>query len=289
MNLGLKYDNIPLPQKVSDMLEQDFWIINNVSPLMVKAVTSPVKFSAYTSIFVSKGSCSADINLIKYKITAPAIVNISSSHIMQPYDISEDFCASFIVMSTRMRDAVVSHIADLSFISRIAHTPVTMLTPESALYVSSLYNNLMEISADDTIEHPFHTILYTLLAFFYRCGKKCYNQLMEQSVPHFANHTVEKFLRLVQENFRKVRFLDYYADRLELTPKHLSRIIKQHTGFTAVEWINRYVILEAKVMLSSTNMNVQQIAEELNFPSQSFFGKYFKKATGLSPKDFRNA
>ncbi|MDE5552524.1 MAG: helix-turn-helix domain-containing protein, partial [Muribaculaceae bacterium] len=62
-----------------------------------------------------------------------------------------------------------------------------------------------------------------------------------------------------------------------------------HTGFTAVEWINRYIILEAKVMLSSTNMNVQQIAEELNFPSQSFFGKYFKKATGVSPKDFRNA
>ncbi|MDE6295550.1 MAG: helix-turn-helix domain-containing protein [Muribaculaceae bacterium] len=289
MNLGLKYDNIQLPQKVSDMLEQDFWIINNVSPLMVKAITSPVKFSAYTSIFVSKGSCSADINLIKYKITAPAIVNISSSHIMQPYDISEDFCASFVVMSARMRDAIVSHIADLSLISRIAHTPVTLLNDETCGPVAELYANLMSISADTSIEHPFHTILYTLLAFFYRWGKTCYNHPKGYSHPHFANHTVEKFLRLVQENFRKERFLDYYADRLELTPKHLSRIIKQHTGFTAVEWINRYIILEAKVMLSSTNMNVQQIAEELNFPSQSFFGKYFKKATGVSPKDFRNA
>ena len=98
----------------------------------------------------------------------------------------------------------------------------------------------------------------------------------------------DQFLALVQQNFRKERFLEFYASKLEVTPKHLSRTIKKQTGYTAVEWIERYVILEAKVLLKSSNLNIQQIADELNFPSQSFFGKYFKKLTGVSPKEFLN-
>ena len=65
--------------------------------------------------------------------------------------------------------------------------------------------------------------------------------------------------------------------------------MKNLTGFTAVEWIERYVVLEAKVMLKASNLNIQQISDELNFPSQSFFGKYFKKNVGMSPKEFRNS
>ena len=92
----------------------------------------------------------------------------------------------------------------------------------------------------------------------------------------------------MQKNFKEERFLDFYANELSITPKHLSRTVKSQTGFTAVEWIERYVILEAKVMLKSSNMTIQQIADELNFPSQSFFGKYFKKNIGVSPKEYRN-
>ena len=99
----------------------------------------------------------------------------------------------------------------------------------------------------------------------------------------------DQFLQLVQEHFREQRFLEFYANVLEVTPKHLSRTVKAQTGFTAVEWIERFVILEAKVLLRSSNLNIQQISAELNFPSQSFFGKYFKKITGMSPKEFRNA
>ena len=92
----------------------------------------------------------------------------------------------------------------------------------------------------------------------------------------------------MQKHFKEQRFLDFYAEKLEISPKHLSRTMKKETGFSAVEWIERYVILEAKVLLKSTNLNIQQISDELNFPSQSFFGKYFKKKVGMSPKEFRN-
>ncbi|KAA5414161.1 AraC family transcriptional regulator [Bacteroides cellulosilyticus] len=79
----------------------------------------------------------------------------------------------------------------------------------------------------------------------------------------------------------------YYADRLHLSAGYLSTIIKRVSGKTAAEWIDDYVTLEAKALLKSTNLTIQQISDELNFPSQSFFGKYFKRITGLSPKEYR--
>lgn len=79
----------------------------------------------------------------------------------------------------------------------------------------------------------------------------------------------------------------FYASKLSLTPKYLSKVIRQNSGKTAGEWIEEYVILEAKALLKSTNKTIQQITDELNFSTQSFFGKYFKRRVGLSPKEYR--
>ena len=84
-----------------------------------------------------------------------------------------------------------------------------------------------------------------------------------------------------------LRRLNFYADKLCLTPKYMSTIIRQTSGKTAGNWIDDYVLLEAKALLKSTNMTIQQISDELNFPSQSFFGKYFKRLTGVSPKEYK--
>jgi AraC-like DNA-binding protein len=64
-------------------------------------------------------------------------------------------------------------------------------------------------------------------------------------------------------------------------------VIKEASGTTANDWIDRYVVLEAKALLKSTGMTIQQISEELNFSSQSFFGKYFKRRTGMSPSEYK--
>jgi AraC-like DNA-binding protein len=82
-------------------------------------------------------------------------------------------------------------------------------------------------------------------------------------------------MNLVKENFKEQREVGFYANKLCLTPKYLSKVIRDSSGSSAGEWIDNYVALEAKALLKSTNMTIQQISEELNFPSQSFFGKYF--------------
>ncbi len=81
--------------------------------------------------------------------------------------------------------------------------------------------------------------------------------------------------------------MTFYAEQLFLTPKHLSRVIKEVSGRSAGEWIDEQVILEAKARLKNLSLTVQEISDQLGFPNQSFFGKYFKRHVGLSPSDYR--
>ncbi len=80
----------------------------------------------------------------------------------------------------------------------------------------------------------------------------------------------------------------FYAGKLFVTPKHLSAVLKEVSDKTAGEWIDQRVILEAKVLLRSTGLNIQEISAMLNFANQSFFGKYFRHLTGMSPRDYRS-
>jgi len=100
---------------------------------------------------------------------------------------------------------------------------------------------------------------------------------------------LDNFLEVLQKHYKVERGVDFYADKLCLTPKYLSTVIRQTSGKTAGEWIDEYVMLEAKALLKSTKMTIQQISDELNFPSQSFFGKYFKRLEGVPPKVYRES
>lgn len=285
--MGINYDDINLPQKVSDILQQDFFLMENVPAGMVLTVKNPVKFSAFTSIFITRGSCVADINLIKRKISAPAIINISSDQIVMPSDVSEDFQASFMVFSKRFVESLMTIIKDLSIFSIAGSYPVIDILPEDLTAFETFYSNIRRLTRDNSNQYLYEAVLFSSAAFFFTTAIKYFVQYKLSSRESTQARIVDKFLRLVQQNFRKERFLEFYADRMDITPKHLSRTVRSQTGLSAVEWINRHIILEAKVMLRSSNLNIQQIAAELHFPSQSFFGKYFKKATGLTPKEYR--
>ena len=94
-------------------------------------------------------------------------------------------------------------------------------------------------------------------------------------------------MKTVFLHYKQERSISFYAEKLCLTPKYLSSVIKQATGKLAGTWIDECVILEAKTQLKCSGKSIQQIAEELNFANQSFFGKYFKHHTGMSPSKYK--
>lgn len=109
---------------------------------------------------------------------------------------------------------------------------------------------------------------------------------------HRANRQTEiyhAFVSLVKRQFVKHRDVEYYADALCLSAGHLSRIVKNRSGKTVGEWIKDYIILEAKVLLKSTPDAIYQISDALHFPNPSFFCKYFKEKTGMTPNQYRNS
>ncbi|MCH5214880.1 MAG: AraC family transcriptional regulator [Muribaculaceae bacterium] len=284
----LKYEGLQLPENLTHILEQDFWMLDNINGATLGMLRAPMKFTSTTSIFVRRGECKAEINLQEYTIKAPCVVNIASSEIMQPLLISEDFEGAFAVMSARFVKDFISQIADEKIINYLKQNPVIEIPTHLAGDFEVLCSTLRTLVSDHANKYIYLSVLHTLLAFFFHTAVKCLGN-HNRTGASASSHITTRFLRLARDNFKRERFMDFYAKELGITTKHLSRTVKAHTGFTASEWLDRLVILEAKVLLKSSGMTIQQIAEELNFPSQSFFGKYFKNIVGVSPKDFRNA
>jgi AraC family transcriptional activator of pobA len=98
----------------------------------------------------------------------------------------------------------------------------------------------------------------------------------------------ERFLQLVQQHCMTEREVQFYSDKLNITPKYLNYICKANTRITASEWIQRYAKERIVFLLQNKDLNISEIADEMNFSSRSFFTRYVKKVLGVSPSEFRN-
>ena len=141
----------------------------------------------------------------------------------------------------------------------------------------------------DTINNYRPEIIHDLLAAFFRTISEIYSRrLSEIPSPRTRQEDyVLRFMDLLAEHHKQERSVSFYADKLHITPKYLSSIIKEVTGKSAATWIDAYVIQEAKILLKFSNKSIQEITYHLNFSTQSFFGKYFKRHTGISPSEYR--
>lgn len=99
--------------------------------------------------------------------------------------------------------------------------------------------------------------------------------------------TFSLFKKLVNENCCRYRTIPFYADKLALTPHYLSSLVAKVSGRSVMYWINRAALIQAKVMLKNGDMPINEIAFRLNFPSQSAFGTFFKRETGMSPSEYQ--
>lgn len=111
--------------------------------------------------------------------------------------------------------------------------------------------------------------------------------LQNKGVPARTNMIFDQFLKLVAENFMTHKTIGFYAEKLYLTPKYLSSLVKTVSGRTASEWIDAFIILEAKNLLKYSNLTIKEIGYKLHFASIPSFFKFFKSHTGMTPTDYR--
>lgn len=139
-------------------------------------------------------------------------------------------------------------------------------------------------------ESIIHSYIYIILVKLITAYNKWTgNRIQERSAVNRQTEIYRRFVSLVKDNFKQHRNVEYYASELFISSGHLSRVIKSISGKTIGAWIKDYVILEAKIMLQSSDMTISQISDYLNFPNSSFFSRYFHANTGMTPGQYRKS
>jgi AraC-like DNA-binding protein len=285
---------MPLNWEVErDKMNNIYSIGNDFTMFDHVAITSvpdyPLKINVLIVALFLKGRMKGSINLKKYEAQAPCIISLSRGQILQCEHISEDFSGFFIIMSEQFGSHLMENMHERAALQlAFANNPCLPLNESDLEAMMDYYDLLKKTKSIADLAIRKEMVKHLTLAFYYALTYQSqifagYAQQSKQGV------LVDRFLNLVQENFRGQRDISFYADQMCLTPKYLSRLIKENSGYFASEWIDNHVILEAKALLKSTNMTIQQISDELNFPSQSLFGKYFKRVTGVSPRRYRGS
>lgn len=237
----------------------------------------------------SKGEVSATVDVAPRRLTSGSIMVLRPGHIINHCKASDDFEGFFIVVKEdKLNELLPSMHFVIPYSLRYNANPIIEITPEELETLQLIYAMLRRQLVGK--ERPFNEMALASL-----CEVLFYNTLgiyasRTQETRHHSrrDELLSDFIELIEAHFKCERSVNFYADKLFVTPKHLSAVLKEISGRTAGEWIDHRVILEAKMLLRTTGMNIQEISLALNFSNQSFFGKYFKHLTGMSPRDYRS-
>ena len=246
----------------------------------------PFRCDAVTAIFYTRGVVECSINMQHYRIEAPSMAILLGDSVVHPLSISEDLQARAIVMSSSFADGMmddVSHSQHLYF--QVRENPVIPLD-EGDDSMEHFYNLLLGVVQRSSSPFLLEAAHHMMLSMFYSYS---HSKHRESTKPiSRKGQLYARFLELVRQHFRQARDITFYAEKLGLTPKYLSRVVRDECGRSASEVIDNFVITESKIMLKSTDLTIQQIAYDLNFAGQSHFGKYFRRVAGMSPTEYRS-
>lgn len=260
-----------------------------------KELYEPFKVEHGAFIYVTGGHGRMFINMREYDIRTQDFVTIISGSLLSLMECSDDFQAYYIIFSekfTRDIDLWKNTIYSLMFILR---NPVLQVTSdENASLVNSYCSMLHEIYTKDNItfkeeimKNMLEAVMFAVSGFYQDARR---NGRQDAVYPKLTrNHELfADFIELVTRHYETEREVMFYADKLCITPKHLGYVVKSVSGDLASEMIAKAVVMDAKSKLKSTDLTVRQISDSLNFPNPSFFGKYFKKHVGITPKEYRD-
>lgn len=276
--------------KVKENLDEELLLFDNLSDLF-PLMTYASRISYYAIGLCTKGSCTFLLDLQEYKLKPGFFVATMPNQIIQMTSLSEDFKGCFIALSkTWMEIPYLNKLEDLSSFSIYVkdHPCIRVEKLQKKIYLDFYHFLEKKIKEPNRYRKEMMHVLIT--GFILNlCGIFDRRDLSYSNSLNRRKKMCEQFLRDLPQFCTKERTIDFYAERSCVTAKHFSFVIKEETGRTANEWITDFVVMEAKALLKTTNLDIKEIAYKLNFPSSTFFGKYFKRYVGVSPKSFRDA
>lgn len=264
------------------------------------------RFNGMIIFVVREGSISFAVNMERIRLNeSQMLISGPNSIITVDPDSVTDLDAYALFISDEFMHDLNFEVIILNNLPIASNrSPVLNLDAESVLHLAS-YMELLDMNVrnntaegDDLFAKSISRSLLTatlyqimILAIHRKAEDPDDNEeAVEPTRPRSRRMLyTHEFVRLVRKYFRMEHSVRFYANKLCISPKYLSLVVKESSGRTAAEIIDEYLLLEAKNMLRFSGKNIQQVAYELNFSNQSSFGKYFKHLTGMSPSEFQNS
>jgi YesN/AraC family two-component response regulator len=269
---------------------QNILIFNNFdapNELISRVGHPAVKFAFNFSAFIKEGMMRIRIGHEEYQLEKNDWFTVMPGKIYQALSISPDASVS-CYLNDRFYTANPTHTRIIDFYNRLSEHPVIRLSDENASEYLACLQRLQ--SHIENRERPYRMEFvknYSNLIFLTLC-----NELLQSNT--IAKHQLSRkeiiyqsFLLDIEKHYKTEHSVKFYADKLCITPKYLSSVIHQSSGKHASEWIDAHIILEAKALLKITDMSIQEIAYDLNFSTPTYFGRFFKRIAGTSPKRYR--
>ena len=248
-------------------------------------IGQPYRLQEGRIAIITNGRARVLINLIEYIFRPNYISLIAPGSIIQIIETSQDFDAHMMAIEQNFLPVSGKEEFFAHFLQRKKNLLLPLTTTEQVQIenlITVMWDVLQEpVFRKEVIQHLLAGLLYNIEYIAKNKGQSESSPLTHQ------NDIFQRFISLVNTYSKTERNVSFYADKLCLTPRYLNTVIRQASQQTVMDWINQSIILEAKVLLKHSNRLVYQISDELNFPNPSFFSKFFKRMTGMTPQEYQ--
>ena len=267
------------------------------SQAILSMLKYPLRFDGYIIFFLRSGHFTIDLNLNSYEVKPQSLLVNVPGNIIKLTSYAEDHIGDaqlyFVLASREFMSGIrfdFNKVFQESLI--LLKNPCITLNEADMALAENYFTLAREVVLSDK-ENKKEMLGSLVTSFTYMVMDVCtraLNEARRSQTPSSArvNQIFERFIALVTEYHNTERGMAFYADQLCLTPKYLSKLVKQASGRSAPAWIDSFVILEAKNMLKYSDKTIKEIVYALHFPNQSVFYKFFKAHTGITPSEYRN-
>lgn len=296
INISLPYFKSRFPEASSLSLGDDFYIMDAALKEYHNPLYQPCRFDGFMICYCVNGTMKMSVNLTEIELSSGMIYMNVPGNIIRLNEIvgGRDQDIRVLCMALTKDFFHGLNVEVCKFFNEglsMLEKPCMQLSDKDFQLIDSLIRYIINLLQMD-VSYKKEAVLSALSSLFYiliGAWTSDSNTKQDNELSNRSKVIFDKFMRLVMEYHTQYRNVGFYADQLCLTPKYLSKLIKNATGRSAPEWIDSYVILEAKNLLKYSGTTIKEIVFKLNFPNQSVFYKFFKAHTGMTPTEYRNS
>ncbi len=252
-------------------------------------IAYPFRLNNFAILLVLSGEIEIQLNLLSYPLKKNEVLVISPNTVSQVINLKGkvkilaiSFTYDFVLKNCFKNSTSFQFLVYDSLPKFMLEKKEVDTFKRIALFLqeNNIKTNKMNFE-NEIIYHSFNLLMYQLATIYHKNKKAV-------TTSSSRNEEISlRFIKILKENYTSERNVQFYADVLSVTRGHLSKVLKQISGKTAKQVIENVIIMESKILLANPSKTISQISDELNFSDQSFFGKYFKKYTGISPTLYR--